>query len=88
MVVVKKPFCEHLAVVMSRHEQFVAELHKRYDGFRSERPIPGPPSLSDLRGFGGHTGEQIIGSLNSDFLGVAEHLQENHPGLVERYAFF
>lgn len=70
-----------------RHDQFVAELHKRYVGSKAGQPIPIPPSLTDLRGFVGPGGLQQVGSLQSDFLGVAEHLHERHPSLADRYVF-
>ena len=62
----------------------MAELHKRYDGWRRSHPLTVPPSLTDLRGYAHNHGHQTVGSLKSDFMGVAEHLQENHPGLADR----
>ena len=69
-----------------RHEQFVSELHKRYSGWRLEHPVGLASSFSDLRGFASDGNRQRVDSLQSDFLGVAEHLHDNHPSIAGRSA--
>ena len=69
-----------------RHEQFISELHKRYSGWRLEHPVGLTSSFSDLRGFAGDSCRQRVDSLQSDFLGVAEHLHDNHPSIAGRSA--
>lgn len=64
----------------------MAELHRRYDGICSQQNMAEPPSLSDLRGYGANHGRQAVPSLHSDFLGVAEHLQDNLASSDARHA--
>lgn len=67
-----------------RHEQFIAELHKRYGGCKAGQFVIPTPSFSDLRGYAHFNSSQRISSLNSDFKGVAEHLYDNHPSIAGR----
>ena len=50
----------------------------------SSHPSALTPSLSDLRGYASYTGRQKVDSLQSDFMGVAEHLHDNHPSIAAR----
>ena len=60
------------------------ELHKRYSTWRLEHPIAADPSFAELRGFASFNDRQRVDSLQSDFLGVAEHLHDNHPSITGR----
>jgi len=67
-----------------RHEQFIAELHKRYGGCKPDQSVLLHPSFSDLRGYANLNSSQGISSLNSDFRGVADLLTDNHRSIAGR----
>lgn len=62
-----------------KHERFVKELHRRFDNqhYGSGHSTVGSDNVGSVGGFSqpraSHEGS--VGSLHSDFKGVAEHLQ-------------
>ena len=66
-----------------KHERFVKELHRRFDNHRwgSGHSTVGSETAASIGGFSQPRAsfEGSVGSMQSDFKGVAEHLQRRTP---------
>ena len=74
-----------------KHERFVKELHRRFDNQRwgSGHSTVGSDTVGSVSGFSHprHSTEGSVGSLHSDFKGVAEHLHRQRiPGRYSKPA--